>query len=206
MAQGEGSRNDTTTRMAAMTTVTEDRLQERSNDKRTRTSLQDIVRLLTVRLRLILLVFFSHGSKAGTTTTRRDPTTTRVEEVAAALCNGIDYSCDVSTTTAASTDSSDTESTTSADTDRLHPSTFPIADNDVDLINPLLADYTHYICMITAGAGLNLPQARLLQPTVSDGTTPPFQECIQELATSSASTTTSSSNRWVMQEEEKNKL
>ena len=34
--------------------------------------------------------------------------------------------------------------------------------------------------MMAAGAGLNLPQARLPQPTVFDGTTPPFQEWIQE--------------------------
>ena len=33
---------------------------------------------------------------------------------------------------------------------------------------------------MAAGAGLNLPQARLPQPTVFDGTTPPFQEWIQE--------------------------
>ena len=84
MAQGEGSHNDTTTRRTAMTTVMNDRLQERSNDKRTTTSLRDIVRLLTDRLRLRLLVFFSHGSRARTMTTRRDPTNTRVEEVAAA--------------------------------------------------------------------------------------------------------------------------
>ena len=161
-----------------MTTVMKDRLQERPNDKRkTMTSLDYIV--LTDRLRLLLLAFFSHGSRAGTMTTRRDPMTTGVDKVPAAR-NGTDYNCDVSTTTAASTDSSDTESTTSADTDRLHPSTSPMADNDVDLINPLLADCTHYICTMAAGAGLDLPQARLPQPTVSHGTTPPFHECIQE--------------------------
>ena len=33
---------------------------------------------------------------------------------------------------------------------------------------------------MAAGAGLNLPQARLPQPTVFDGTTPPFHEWIQE--------------------------
>ena len=155
----------------AMTTIMRDRLQERSNNKReTMTSLDYIVRL-TERLRrllllllLLLLAFFSHGSKA------------REEEVAG---NGADYNCDVSTT-AASRDNSDTESTTSADSDRLNSHTSPTADNDVDLINPLPADRTHYICMMAAGAGLNLPQARLPQPTVFDGTTPPFQEWIQE--------------------------
>ena len=131
--------------------------------------------------------FFSHGSRAGTTT-RRDTTTTRV---AAAACNGTDYNnCDVSTT-ATSTTGSDTESTTSADTDLQSTPTFTAVDNSVDLINPLLDNCTHYILMMGAGkapppqppaAGplpVMLPQARL-QPTVFDGTTPPFQEWIQE--------------------------
>ena len=60
MAQGEGSHNDTTTRMTAMTTVMKDRIQERSKDKRTTTSLLGVVRLLTDWLRLMLLAFFSH--------------------------------------------------------------------------------------------------------------------------------------------------
>ena len=33
---------------------------------------------------------------------------------------------------------------------------------------------------MAARAGLNLPQARLPQPTAFDGTTPPFHEWIQE--------------------------
>ena len=130
-------------------------------------------------------------------------TTTRV---AAAACNGTDYNnCDVSTT-ATSTTGSDTESTTSADTDLQSTSTFTAVDNPVDLINPLLDNCTHYILMMGAGkapppqpppaagaaaaaaagapaAGpqpVVLPQARLPQPTVFDGATPPFQEWIQE--------------------------
>ena len=46
MAQGEGCHNDTTTRMTAMTTVMQDRLQERSPVKRPTTSLDCIVRLI----------------------------------------------------------------------------------------------------------------------------------------------------------------
>ena len=42
------------TRMTAMTTIMQDRLQERSNDEKTKTSLDYIVRL-TDRLRLLLL-------------------------------------------------------------------------------------------------------------------------------------------------------
>ena len=131
-------------------------------------------------------------------------TTTRV---AAAACNGTDYNnCDVSTT-ATSTTCSDTESTTSADTDLQDTTTSPAVDNSVDLINPLLDNCTHYILMMgaagkaapqppppalggaaapaAAGAAAGplpvlLPQARLPQPTVFDGTTPPFQEWIQE--------------------------
>ena len=72
-------------------------------------------------------------------------------------------------------------------------------DNSVDLINPLLDNCTHDILMMGGGkapppqppgggagapagapaAGplpVMLPQARLPQPTVFDGTTPPFQE------------------------------
>ena len=112
-------------------------------------------------------------------TTRGDSTTARVA-VAVASCNGTDYNNRDVSTTAASTDGSDTESITSADTDRLPSPTVPTVDNDVDLINPLPADCSHYIFMMAAGAGLNLPQARLPQPTVFDGTTPPFQEWIQE--------------------------
>ena len=108
-------------------------------------------------------------------TTRRDPVTTRVE---GASRNGTDYNSNVSTTTA-STDSSDTESTTSADTDRLHSPTSSTADTDVDLINPLLANCAHYVCMMAAGAGLHLPQPRL-PPTVFDGTTPLFHEWIED--------------------------
>ena len=126
-------------------------------------------------------------------------TTTR--GVAAAACNGIDYNnCDVSTT-ATSTTGSDTESTTSADTDLQDITTSPAVENSVDLINPLLGNCTHYILRMGAGkapppappappAGAGaaagaplpvlLPQARLPQPTVFDGTTPPFQEWIQE--------------------------
>ena len=114
-------------------------------------------------------------------------TTTRV--AAAAACNGTDYNnCDVSTT-ATSTTGSDTESTTSTDTDLQDPTTFIAVDNPVDLINPRLDDCTHYILMLGAGGKapppqppgpVLLPQARLPQPTVFDGTTPPFQEWIQE--------------------------
>ena len=187
-AQGEGCHYDTMTRTTAMVATMQDRLQERSLDKRTTTSSDYVIRL-TDRLqdlRSKCLRFFSHGSRAGTTT-RRDMTTTRV---AAAACNGTDYNnCDVSTT-ATSTTGSDTESTTSTDTDLQDTTTFPAVDNPVDLINPLLDDCTHYILMMGAagkappsqppGPPVMLPQARLPQPTVFDGTTPPFQEWIQE--------------------------
>ena len=131
-------------------------------------------------------------SRAGTTT--REDTT--IADVDTAACNGNDYNnCDVSTT-ATSTTGSDTESTTSADTDLQSTPTFTAVDN-VDLINPLPDNCIHYISMIGAGKapppappaavagglpgpGLMLPQARLPQPTVFDGTTPPFQEWIQE--------------------------
>ena len=103
------------------------------------------------------------------TTTKGDPTTTGVAEVEGVAGNGTDYNCDVSTK-AASTDCSDTESTTSADSDRLHSPTFPIADNGVDLINPLPADGTHYMY--------------------------PFRGGYRRHATSSASTTMSLYNRW----------
>ena len=133
--------------------------------------------------------------------------TTRVAEAA---CNGTDYNnCDVSTT-ATSTDGSDTESTTSAGIDQVSTPTFTAVDNNVDLINPLPDNCTHYILMMPGGPGagpirppapppppppaaaaaaspaglpgpgLMLPQARLPQPTVFDGTTPSFQEWIQE--------------------------
>ena len=151
-------------------------------------------------LRSKLCEFFSHGSRAGTTT-KRDKTTTRVAETA---CNGTDYNnCDVSAT-ATSINGSDTEPTASADTDLQSIPTFTAVDNTVDLINPLSNDCTHYILMMGAGGAgkappplppappvagaaaaagalpLMLPQARLPQPTVFDGTTPPFQEWIQE--------------------------
>ena len=126
-------------------------------------------------------------------------TTTRV--AAAAACNGKDYNnCDVSTT-ATPTTGSDTESIIPADTDLQDTTTLPAVDNSVDLINPLFDNCTHYILMMGAGkapplqpppavgaaAGapvaplpVMLRQARLPQPTVFDGTTPPFQEWIQE--------------------------
>ena len=146
-------------------------------------TLLDYIVRLTDQLRSILLAFF-HMVAERERLQKGDPMTTRVEVAAAhpPASNGSDYKCDVSTT-AASTDTSDTESTTSADTDTLHPPTFPTVDNDVDLVNrlnPLFADCAHYICMMAAGVGLNLPQARLPQPTGFDGTTPPFQEWIQE--------------------------
>ena len=156
---GEGNHYDSMTRKTAMVTTMQDRLK--------------------------LLAFFSHGSRAGTTT-KGDTMTTRVAD---ASCNGSDYNnCDVSTT-AASTDGSDTESTTSADTDRPPSSTLPTVDNDVDLINPLPASCTHYILMMPAAKGpagppgapppappgLIPPQARLPQPTVFDGTIAPFK-------------------------------
>ena len=149
MAQGEGCHYDTMTRTTAMVTTMQDRLQERSLDKRSTTSSDCIIRLTDRLLRwgLKILGFFSHGSRAGTTT-GRDRTTTRV---AAAACNGTDYNnCDVSTT-ATSTTGSDTESTTSADTDLQSTPTFTAVDNSVDLINPLLDNCTHYILMMGAG-------------------------------------------------------
>ena len=204
-AQGEGCHYDTMTRMTAMTTTMQDRLQERSPAMRPTTSL-DYVNRQTDRLqelRIKLFRFFSHGSRAGTTT--RDTTTIRVAEAA---CSGTDYNnCDVSTT-ATSTASSDTESTTSEDADLQSTPTFTAVDKFVDLINPPFDNCTHYISMIGAGAGvkapppappppaaagaggppppaqqaqgLMLPQARLPQPTVFDGTSPPFQEWKQE--------------------------
>ena len=62
MAQGEGCHYDTMTRMTAMVTTMQDRLQERSLDKRTTTSSDYIIRL-TDRLRMLrskLYGFFSH--------------------------------------------------------------------------------------------------------------------------------------------------
>ena len=149
MALGEGSHYDTTTRMAATITAMQDRLQERSSNKRPTTSLDYVIRLTDrlQELRSKLFPFFSHGSRAGTTT-RGDMTTTRVAE---ASCNGTDYNnCDVPTT-ATSTDGSDTESTTSADTDLQSTPTFTAVDNSVDLINPLSDNCTHYISMIGPG-------------------------------------------------------
>ena len=135
LAQGEGCHYDTMTRMTAMVTTMQDRLQERLPVKRTTTSSDYIIRLTDrlQSLRTKCVRFFSHGSRAGTTT-KRDMTTTRV---AAAACNGTDYNnCDVSTT-ATSTTVSDTESTTSADTDLQSTPTFTAVDNTVDLINPV---------------------------------------------------------------------
>ena len=201
LAQGEGCHYDTMTGSTAMFTTMQDRLQERSSVKRPTTSLDYVIRL-TDRLQSVgtkISDCFSHGSRAGTTT-RGDMTTTRV--AAAAACNGTDYNnCDVSTT-ATPTTGSDTESTISVDTDLQDTTTLPAVDNSVDLINPLFDNCTHYV--LTMGAGkaappqpppavgaaagatpvaplpVMLPQARLPQPTVFDGTTPPFQEWIQE--------------------------
>ena len=195
MAQGEGCHYDTTTRMTVITTSMQDRLQERIPAKRTTTPSDYIIRLTDRLLRCgtKIITCFSHGSRAGTTT-RRDKTTTRA--VATAACNGTDYNnCDVSTT--ATSTGSDTESTTSASTD-LTTTPTSIADYDtVDLINPLSDDCTHYILMMAPAAKgpppaappaapppplpVMLPQGRLPQPTVFDGTTPPFQEWIQEI-------------------------
>ena len=61
MAQGEGCHYDTMTRMTAMVTTMQDRLQERSLDKRTTTSSDYVIRL-TDRLRMLrskILGFFS---------------------------------------------------------------------------------------------------------------------------------------------------
>ena len=87
--QGEGSHDDSTTRMTAMVTTMQDRLQEGLVDMRTMTSSDYIIRLtdrLRDNLRLKLLAFFSHGSRAGTTT-KGDIKMTRVAEAA---CNGTD--------------------------------------------------------------------------------------------------------------------
>ena len=157
-APGEGCHYDTMTRMTAMATTTQDRLQERSLDKRTTTSSDYVIRLTDRLLRLGSKISdcFSHGSRAGTTT-RRDMATTRV---AAASCNGTDYNnCDASTT-ATSTTGSDTESTTSADTDLQSTPTFTAVDNPVDLINPLSDDCTHYILTL-GGWGLALKHHHL---------------------------------------------
>ena len=103
-AQGEGCHYNSMTRKTAMVTTMQDRLQERSLDKRTTTSSDYVIRL-TDRLRDLrskCFRFFSHGSRAGTTT-RGYMTTTRV---AAAACNGTDYNnCDVSTTATSTTGS-----------------------------------------------------------------------------------------------------
>ena len=52
MAQGEGCHHDRMTRMTAMVTTMQDRLQERSLDKRTTTSSDHIIRLADRLLRL----------------------------------------------------------------------------------------------------------------------------------------------------------
>ena len=57
-ALGEGSHYDSTTRMTAMVTTMQDRLQERSDEREPMTSLDYIIRL-TDKLRLLLLAFFS---------------------------------------------------------------------------------------------------------------------------------------------------
>ena len=73
-AQREGWHYDSTTRKTAMVTTMQDRLQERLN--KIRTSSDYIIRQ-TDELRLKLLAFFSHGSRAGTTT-KGDSTTRKV--------------------------------------------------------------------------------------------------------------------------------
>ena len=52
MAQGEGCHHDTMTRTTAMVTAMQDRLQERSLDKRTTTSSDYVIRLTDRLLRL----------------------------------------------------------------------------------------------------------------------------------------------------------
>ena len=61
-AQGEGCHYDTMTRMTAMATTTQDRLQERSLDKKTTTSSDYIIRLTDrlLRMRSKCMRFFSH--------------------------------------------------------------------------------------------------------------------------------------------------
>ena len=63
-AQGDLCHYDTTTRKTAMITIMQDLLQERSNKKRTMTSLEYIIRL-TDKLRLLLLVFFTRTGACG---------------------------------------------------------------------------------------------------------------------------------------------
>ena len=96
-AQGEGRHYDTMTRMTAMVSTTQDRLQDRFPTMRPTTSLDYVIRQTDrlQELRLKLFRLFSHGSRTRTTT-REDMTTTEVDTAAR---NGNDYNnCDVSTT------------------------------------------------------------------------------------------------------------
>ena len=89
---GEGNHYDATTRMTAMVTTMQDTLHERLDKKRTSS---DYIIRQTDELRLKLLAFFSHGSRAGTTT--KGDSMTR--GIAVAESNGTDYNnCDASTT------------------------------------------------------------------------------------------------------------
>ena len=203
MAQGEGCHHDTRTRMTAMVTITEDRLQERSTMRPT-TSSDYVIRLTEGLLRLGSKISdcFSHGSRAGTTT-RRDTTTTRV--AAAACNGTDYNNCDVSTTATSttgsdteSTTSADTDlpsTPTSIAVDNSVDLINPLSDDCTHYIliigagakakapPPLPGAKAPPHAPPAAGAAaaaapplpVMLPQARLPQPTVFDGTTPPFQ-------------------------------
>ena len=153
---------------------------------------------------------FSHGSRAGTTT-RRDKTTTRVAAAAACNgtdYNNCDVSTtatptssDTESTTSASIDHSTTP-TSCADYDTVDLIN-PLSDDCTHYImmlgpaaKPKGPPPPPLPPAAGAGAGAGagaapaapppplpvmLPQGRLPQPTVFDGTTPPFQEWIQEI-------------------------
>ena len=169
--QGEGTTTTTRTRKTAMTTMMQNRLQERyRRRKRTTTASEGIIGLLTYFRRCL-----SHGIRAGQTTM-----------TAAGRSNGGNYNSGGSTTAenpttlAAAIDSTTTAIAIQSKLYEHYDHTTPLFTVDtttsdtVVLINRLPCACSHYLCI------LHLLQARLPQPTVLGGTTPPFHEGTQE--------------------------
>ena len=137
---------------------------------KTTTSVDIVVRLLTDIGR-----YFSHRSRTGRTTMP-----------GAGSNNGGNYNNGGSTITetpitlATTIDSTTRTNTIPSKLNKHYEHTTPLFTTDitrsdtVDLINPLPGACTHYLHM------LHLPQVRLPQHTVFDGTTPPFHEWMQE--------------------------
>ena len=145
-----------------MTAIMQDRLQERyRRRKRTMTSFEGVIRLLTD-----FRHYFSHGSRAGQTTT-----TVAGGSNGGNYNNGGSTTAENPTTLVAAIDSTTTATTITSELYEHYEHMTPLFTTDtttsdtVDLINPLPGACSHYLCM------LHLPQARLPQPTVFDGTT-----------------------------------